>query len=38
MNPMAILVLLAIFSGLEDEVPHEGKSVITTEIFLGSLG
>jgi putative LysE/RhtB family amino acid efflux pump len=37
-NPMTILVFLAIFAGLSDEVSHEGKWIVVVGIFLGSLG
>ncbi|KLN60408.1 hypothetical protein WH96_11705 [Kiloniella spongiae] len=37
-NPMTILVFLAIFAGLGDEVSHEGKWIVAVGIFFGSLG
>ncbi|WP_085900089.1 LysE family translocator [Kiloniella majae] len=37
-NPMTILVFLAIFAGLGDDVSYEGKWIVATGIFLGSLG
>ena len=37
-NPMTILVFLAIFAGLGNDVSHEGKWIIAAGIFLGSLG
>ncbi len=37
-NPMTILVFLAIFAGLGDEISHEGKWIVAAGIFMGSLG